>query len=75
MIVLKAKDGSIAIMELAPGADKEDAIRKLKEAHPGVYVEHHEGNFKVPESRENRDAWTFSNGRILIDNNKVEKQQ
>ncbi len=71
MIILKHIDGSIAIMELAPGADKDDAIRKFKEAHPGLYNEHHEGNFKVPDNREHRDAWTFSNNRINIDKDKI----
>ena len=64
MIILKHIDGSIAIMELAPGADKEDAIRKFKLAHPGLYNEHYEGNFKLPQSREHRDKWKFFNGKI-----------
>ncbi len=75
MIILKHKDGSIAVMELAPGADKEDAIKKFKAQHPGVYIEHYEGNFKLPESREHRDAWTFSNNRITIDRSKLDVVQ
>ncbi len=73
MIILKHIDGSIAIMELAPGADKDDAIKKFKEAHAGMYVEHHEGVFALPKSREHRDAWTFSNNRVIIDKNKLTK--
>lgn len=72
MIILKHIDGSIAIMELAPGADKEDAVRKFKEAHPDVYIECHDGNFKLPDSREHRDAWTFSNNRVIIDKGKIQ---
>ncbi len=71
MIILKHIDGSIAIMQLAPGADKEEAVRKFKEAHPDVYVEHHEGDYKLPDSREHRDAWTFSNNRVIINKSKM----
>jgi len=71
-IIFKGHDGSIAIMELAPGADKEDALRKFHEAHPGQYGDHIEGNIKLPESREFRDAWTISEkGSIIINKEKA----
>lgn len=66
MIIFKHVDNSIAIMELAPGADKDEAIRKFHIAHPGEYIEQYEGKFKLPESRANRDAWTF-NGKTVVE--------
>ncbi len=67
MIVLKGIDDSVAIMELAPGADKEEAIRKFRECHPkGFYPEYHE-DIELPSSRVFRDAWKLSGNKVIID--------
>lgn len=72
MIIHKGKDGSIAIMILAPGADKVEAIEKFKNAHPdGFYTEHYEGEFKLPEDRLFRDAWTLKNNKVVIHEQKA----
>lgn len=65
-ILHKHKDGSIAIMVLAPGADKEEAIRKFKEAHPGEYVDHFEHDGEMPTDRKFRDAWTVNAKREVV---------
>ena len=65
-IVLKAVDGSVAIMELAPEADKDEAIRKFKECHPGRYISCHE-NIAIPEDRTHRDAWVLKRNKIIVD--------
>lgn len=71
-VILKAKDGSVAVMALAPGADKEDAIRKFKDAHPGMYTDHFEIDDKeLPVDREFRDAWTVSGNKITLDKMKA----
>ncbi len=66
-ILFKGMDGSVAIMTLAPGADKSEAVRKFKEAHPDTYIDHFEFNGKLP-SREFRDAWSVdTKQKIVID--------
>ena len=64
MIVLKAQAGNIAIMELAPGADKAEALRKFRELHP-EFIEDYEGEFELPGSSANRDRWTLKEGKII----------
>ncbi len=66
MIILKADDGSIAVMTIVEGADKDEAIKKFKDAHPdkNYTVEQFKG--KLPD-REFRDAWTISGNKIVID--------
>ena len=72
-IVLKGVDGSIAIMTLAPGADKEEAMRKFHESHPNEYLkEHVEYEGKFPSDREFRDAWTIASNRIVVDKDKAQ---
>ena len=70
-ILFKGRDGSIAIMTVAPGADKDEAIRKFKECHPGHYLEHFEGDIELPQDRTFRDAWTLSNGKVVVDKQKA----
>ncbi len=70
-ILLKGKDGSVAIMSLAEGADKEEAVRKFKESHPDEYIDHFEFEGELPESREFRDAWTLIGGKIVVDRSKA----
>ena len=72
-IILKAKDGSIAVMTLVEGADKKEAIRKFKEMHvEDMYEEHGEVEAdKLPKSREFRDAWTVNRSRIAVDSAKA----
>jgi len=72
-IILKAKDGSIAVMSLIEGADKKEAIRKFKEMHvEDMYEEHCEVEAdKLPKSREFRDAWTVSGNNIVVDSSKA----
>lgn len=60
-------------MELAPNADKEEAIRKFKETHEGFYTDHIEGDFKFPKSREDRDAWTLVGNKIVVDKQKAKE--
>lgn len=75
-ILFKGKDGSVAIMTLAPEADKEDAIKKFLGAHEGMYVDHFEYNGAFPESREFRDAWKLSTkNEIVVDKNKASALQ
>ncbi len=72
-IILKGRDGSVSIMTLVEGADKEEAIRKFKEAHAeGMYTDAFEmEEIEMPPSREFRDAWTLQGGKIVIDNTKA----
>lgn len=69
-IILKGNDNSVAIMELAPGADKEKAIKQFKECHPGMYGDYFE-DIEIPTDRTFRDAWTLSQGKIVIDQKKA----
>ena len=71
-IIFKGKDGSVAIMELKEGADKKKAIKDFTECHGDFYKYFSEGDVKLPESREFRDAWTISaKGSIIVDEKKV----
>lgn len=71
-ILLKGKDGSIAVMTLAEGADKEDAVEKFKDSHPkGFYVDYFEFEGEIPLNREFRDAWTHSGNNIVVDTSKA----
>ena len=70
-IVIKGVDGSVAIMTLAPGADKEDAIRKFKEAHEGLYTDHFEAPVRALPDRQFRDAWTYNGDKIILDPTKA----
>ena len=71
-IVLKAKDGSVAIMTLVEGADKDEAIRKFKESHPDEnYGQEFEFEGKLPLDREFRDAWVVSGNKITVDKMKA----
>lgn len=72
-IIFKGKDNSIAIMILAPNADKEDAIKKFKDAHPDFYDDYFEGEFEFPESRIFRDAWRLSRNKVVVDKRKAQK--
>jgi len=66
-IFFKGKDNSVAIMELAPGADKMDAIKKFQAAHAGFYEEYFEEDIEVPEDRTFRDAWKLQGSKIIVD--------
>ena len=70
MIILKREDGTVAIMTLAPGADKEEAVRKFKESHPDEFIDHFEYTGKLP-TRDFRDAWSFKNNKVVIDSAKA----
>lgn len=72
MIYLKHKDGSIAIMTLAPGADKEETIQKFQDSHP-EYEKCLEGNLNPPKNRIFRDAWTIQNNKIIINERKAKE--
>ncbi len=69
MIIFKHVDGNIAIMY--PIKDDSDAIQKFQADYP-EYVEYFKGNFKLP-SREFRDAWTFKNNKVAIDEQKAKE--
>lgn len=70
-ILLKGKDGSVAIMTLAKGADKEEAVRKFKECHPDMYGDYFEFFGKLPSDRKFRDAWIHNGKGIVIDKAKA----
>ncbi len=72
MILLKSKDGSVAVMNLVDGADKLESIRKFQELHP-EYVDYYEGDLELPKSRDFRDAWVLKDNKILIDDKKALK--
>lgn len=61
-IILKGKEGNVAIMSLVDGADVEEAVRKFRDVFPeGDWPEYMEGEeFLTPLSREFRDAWKLS---------------
>ena len=65
-IVFRGIDGSVAIMTLAPNADKADAIKKFQLAHPGQYEETVYENLDVPTDRSNRDNWKLKQGKIVL---------
>lgn len=67
-ILIKGKDGSVAIMSLVEGADKDEAVKKFKDSHPeGNYGDYFEFEGKLPLNREFRDAWTLNGSKIVID--------
>ncbi len=66
-IILKCKEGSVAIMTLAEGADVDETVRKFKESHPDTYGDWMEFKGKLPSSREFRDAWTHNGKGIVVD--------
>lgn len=71
-ILLKAADGSVAIMSLAEGADKAEAVRKFKESHSDEnYGDFFEFQGKLPLSREFRDAWVVKGKDVVVDNAKA----
>lgn len=71
-ILLKAADGSIALMSLAEGADKEEAVRKFKESHPDEnFGDYFEFQGELPLSREFRDAWIHNGKDVVVDNAKA----
>jgi len=70
-IYFKGKDGSVAIMTLAPEANKEEAISRFLGAHGGFYIDYLEAEIDVPKDRSFRDAWTISHGNIVIDKAKA----
>ncbi len=73
-IILKGKDGSVAIMSLVDGADVEETVQKFKDSHPeGFYVDYFEYDGYFPLSREFRDAWTIKGTKVEIDNTKAMK--
>lgn len=57
-IAIKMADGTVAIMNVLPGADKNECLRKFKELHVGQYVKHEEVNTnELPIDRSQRDKW------------------
>jgi len=71
-ITFKGTDGSVAIMDVVDISMKEKALKDFHEAHPGFYTLVAEGDIKMPESREHRDAWTISSkGDIIVNKAKA----
>lgn len=70
-IVFRGKDSSVAIMTLAPGADRKETVQKFLDAHQGVYVDHFDYDGEFPSDRELRDAWTISGNKIVVDDAKA----
>lgn len=71
MIILKGKDGSVAVMTLAPGANEADALKKFHECHPGLYLKKGVKNVELPEDRQFRDAWVHSGDKVVVDGSKA----
>lgn len=69
-ILIKGKDGSVAIMSLLEGVDVDDAVKKFKQSHPDLYGDYFEFNSGLP-SREFRDAWIHKGKEIVIDSSKA----
>ena len=69
-IILKRKDGGVAIMHTLPLANLEETIKKFQDSHP-EYIEHFEGEFDLPDSRLFRDAWTIKNNQIVVNEKKA----
>lgn len=66
-IILKNKEGNIAIMSLISG-DIEDAVKKFQDCHPEYTSYVVNDDIKLPESRLFRDAWRLSgNKKIVVD--------
>lgn len=72
MIIFKGKDNSVAIMELAPGANRTDAVEKFIAGHGGFYKEIGD-DLELPKSREYRDAWVIKRNKIVIDKKKADE--
>lgn len=71
-VLIKGQDGSVAIMTLAPGADKDEAVKKFKDSHPdGNYGDYFEFEGNLPSSREFRDAWTHYGKNVVVDKMKA----
>lgn len=71
-VLLKGKDGSVAIMTLVEGADIEDAVSKFKDSHPqGFYIDYFKFEGKLPKTREFRDAWAHNGKQVVIDSAKA----
>lgn len=70
-IILKSKEGNIAIMTLVGDSDKEEAIKKFKESHPDLYTDYYEYDGELPTNRDFRDAWTFKNNKVVVDDKKA----
>jgi len=74
-IIFKGKDGSVAIMILSSDdIQLEDPVNQFKAAHDGFYKEHFVvgEDYKIPEDRLFRDAWTLDkNNNISIDKKKA----
>lgn len=76
-ILFKGQDNSVAIMTLAEGASESKAVKDFMECHSGFY-ERLEGNYKLPDSREHRDAWVVKGSKIVVDKSKmrsIEREQ
>ena len=69
-VILKNKEGQIAIMSVVEG-DVEEAVKNFQESHP-EYVDYYvQDEIELPESRQFRDAWTLKNNKIVVDNDKA----
>lgn len=72
IVVLKGIDGSVAIMSLAEGASKLKAVEKFRDSHQkGFYPEYYDYKDELPLDREYRDAWTFKDNKIVVDESKA----
>jgi len=69
-IILKGQDNSVAIMHVVEGADADKAVKDFIECHSGFY-ERLEGTYKLPTSREHRNAWVVRGSKIVVDKSKI----
>jgi hypothetical protein len=65
-IVFRGKDGSVAIMTVVTGCDKEEAVKKFLTVHEGLYEEKYLENVKLPTDYSTRDKWTLKGDKIVI---------
>lgn len=67
-VLLKGKDGSVAVMTLAEGADPEEAVRKFRMSHPkGAYPEYKIVDEVVTPDYSLRDKWKLDkNWNIVV---------
>lgn len=74
-IVFRGVDGSVALMTLVDGANKDEAIQKFMDSHPGEYLDNHVvASIKAPKNRIFRDAWKYSgDGKIEVDIKKAQE--
>lgn len=72
-ILIKGKNGSVAVMYPVEGTDIEEAVQKFHDSHPDEYLDGYvEYDGELP-NRLFRDAWVLSGKKIVVDSNKAKQ--